>query len=275
MRIVKTTLLVLMTLLLVLYVAVCIWFYIGQEQALFKTVKIPVAHKYNFMQKFEERTIKMQDGVNLHGLLFKTESSKGLILWLPGGRGMLDSIGNDAKYYTDLGYDIFMLNYRGFGKSGGKIATEAQFNEDMQSVYDFLKREYSEQEIIIYGYSLGSGPAAVLASKNSPRMLILQAPYYSMTEMVSTTIPYLPVSLLLKYKFPTYDALKNVKSPVVIFHGDEDKKIDAAVSNRLKESLKDVDQVIILRGQGHNDFVKNSVYLSELKRVLNSVHHIG
>lgn len=269
MRIIKRVIYVLLALVLIFYIAACIWFYTSQEQALFKTVKTPVGHKYTFAQRHEERQISMPDGVKLQGLLFKTESSKGLILWLPGGRGMLDSIGNDAKYYTDLGYDIFMLNYRGFGKSEGKISSEDQFNLDMQTVYDYFKKEYDEKQIVIFGYSLGSGPAAALASNNSPKMLILQAPYYSMTEMVQTAVPYLPISLLLNYKFPTYESIKRVESPVVIFHGDADRNIHPEVAGRLKKNLKPDDQVIILRIQGHNEFVKNQVYLSELRRVLN------
>lgn len=182
---------------------------------------------------------------------------------------MLDTIGNDAKYYTDLGYDIFMLNYRGYGKSEGKISSEDQFNLDIQTVYDYFKKKYAEKQIVIFGYSIGSGPAAALASNNSPKMLILQAPYYSMTELVQTAVPFLPISLLLNYKFPTYESIRNVKSPVVIFHGKADRNIDPEVSVRLKKSLKPDDEVILLEEQGHHEFVKNEVYLSELRRVLN------
>jgi len=268
MKNLKRFLLVLVMLFFILYTGVCIWFYTGQEQALFNTVKTPLGHRYKFAQQYEEKEIKMDDGVKLHGLLFRAKTSKGLILWLPGGRGMLDSIGSEAKYYTDLGYDIFMINYRGFGKSEGEISSEDQFNRDMQTVYNYFKKEYSEPRMVVYGYSLGSGPAAALASVNSPKMLILQAPYYSMTELVGTSIPYLPVSLLLKYKFSTDESLKRVKSPVVIFHGENDKKIDPEVSIRLKKSLKRHDEVIILKGQGHNDFSSNKEYLAQLERVL-------
>ena len=77
-----------------------------------------------------------------------------------------------------------MLDYRGYGKSGSKISSEAQLHRDMQTVYDYLKKMYPENHIIILGHSMGTGLAARLASKNHPKKLILQAPYYSVADWV-------------------------------------------------------------------------------------------
>lgn len=268
MKILKKTIFWLLAIMAIFYLGICIWFYTAQDKALFKTVKKPSDHTYKFDQNFEETDITMKDGAKLNGLLFKADSAKGLILWLPGGRGMLDSVGLDAEYYTNLGYDIFMINYRGFGKSGGQISSEKQFNEDMQTVYNHVKQRYREDQIVIFGYSLGSGPAAELAANNRPKTLILQAPYYSFTEMTQKAIPYLPISLLSKYKFKTFQSIQRVKSRIVIIHGDADKNIDIDVSNRLKDFLKPTDELIILKGQAHNHFVKNPEYLQALERVL-------
>lgn len=268
MKTFKKIILWLLAIVAVLYVSVCIWFYTAQDKAIFKTVKRPPNYQYQFDHQFEERQISMKDNVKLSGLLFKADSARGLILWLPGGRGMLDTVGLDAEYYTELGYDIFMINYRGFGKSEGSISSEKQFNEDMQTVYNDLKKKYRESEIVIFGYSLGSGPAAELAANNRPKMLILQAPYYSLTEMATRQIPYLPVSLLSKYKFETCKSVQRVKSPIALIHGSADKKIDANASVRLKKLIEPTDQLIILQGQGHNNFVNNAEYLLALKHLL-------
>lgn len=252
-----------------LYSGICVLFYFTQEKLLFNTLKLQHNHVFEFANSFEERYIVMPDKQNLHGVLFKAKESKGLILWFPGGRGMIDSIGVNAHFYTDLNYDLFVLNYRGFGKSEGKISSEKQFNQDLQTVYDYFKKEYQENNIVIFGYSLGTGPAVALAKANNPKMLILKAPYYSMRKLAQKTFPYLPISLLQKYNFPMYEYLEKIKCPVVIFHGDEDKKISIEVSQRLKKHLKPSDDLIILKGQGHNGFVKNTEYLQELSGVLN------
>jgi len=269
MKKIKKIFIWLFSVLFVLYLCLCSWFYFSQEKALFNTsVKLKHDHVFKFSTPFEERYITMQDNKRLHGVLFKAKKSKGLILWFPGGRGMLDSIGLNAPLYTDMHYDLFVLNYRGFGKSEGKISSEKQFNQDMQTVYSNFKKEYSENKIVIFGYSLGTGPAAFLAANNNPKMLILEAPYYSMTEMTQKAIPYLPISLLQKYKFKTNEYMAGIKSPIVIIHGEADKNIPVDVSYRLKKYLKSTDKLLILKGQGHNEFEKNKEYLVELSNIL-------
>jgi len=74
---------------------------------------------------------------------------------------------------------FLLLDYRGYGKSEGTINGQEQIFRDVQTVYDSLKHSYQENKIIVLGYSIGSGPAAKLASTNNPKLLILQAPYYS------------------------------------------------------------------------------------------------
>src|SRR5450432_4943736 len=150
----------------VIYILVCILLYFIQERLIFYPQKLPANYKFEFDQHFEELHFKTTDNVLLHGLLFKADSSKGLIFYLHGNAGSLASWGEIAKTYTDLHYDLFMLDYRGYGKSGGAINSEGQLHKDMQVVYDSLKTMYNESKIIILGYSIGTGPAAKLASVN-------------------------------------------------------------------------------------------------------------
>ncbi|SHG16771.1 hypothetical protein SAMN05443549_102284 [Flavobacterium fluvii] len=257
-------------LVLVLYVSLCCFYYFSQEKVLFNTsVKLKHEHVFKFSEPFEERYIPMPDKKKLNGVLFKAKESKGLILWFPGGRGMIDSIGVDSKPYTDLKYDLFILNFRGYGKSEGEISSEKQFKQDMQSVYDYFKKEYQEKNIILFGYSAGTGPAASIAASNNPKMLILQAPYYSMENEAQRAFFYLPIPLLSRYEFPIYSYLQKTKCPIVLIHGDNDKKIPAKTSSyRLKEFLKPTDQLIILKGQGHNYYLENAAYLHELSRII-------
>lgn len=253
--------------ILVIYILVCGLLYFFQEKLIFFPQKLAKEYSFQFSQPFEEKNIKTRDGTILSGLLFRTDSSKGLIFYLHGNAGSLSSWGHVAVTYTALGYDVFMIDYRGYGKSEGAIATENQLYEDIQTAYDALKMEYSENEIIVLGYSIGTGLASKVASENNPILLILQAPYYSLTDMMRHTYPIIP-TFILKYKFETNKHLKACTMSVVIFHGDRDEVIYYGSSLKLKDELKPVDKLITLRGQGHNGMTDNKDYQEEIKKIL-------
>lgn len=228
--------------------------------------KLEADYKFQFEQPYEEISIPV-NGINLNGLLLNVDSSKGLIFYLHGNAGGLDSWGEIAGTYTSLGYDVFMLDYRGYGKSEGRIMNEEQFYEDVQLAYQKLKERYPENQIIIVGYSIGTGAATKLASTNNPRMLILQAPYYSLKDMMRRSYPFLP-SFLLKYGFENYKHLQTTKAPVYIFHGANDEVIYSGSSEKLKPFLKPTDRVAFIEGMGHNGMNENKVFREEIGKLL-------
>ncbi|HSN48782.1 MAG TPA: alpha/beta fold hydrolase, partial [Flavobacterium sp.] len=162
-----------------IYIIVCLLLYFFQEKIIFFPQKLEKTYQFSFDQNFEEIYIKTKDNKSLNGLLFKADSARGLIFYLHGNAGSLSSWGEVAKTYTTLNYDVFMLDYRGYGKSEGSINGQTQFFQDIQTAYDQLKTKYPEETIIVVGYSIGTGIAAKVASANNPSLLILQAPYYS------------------------------------------------------------------------------------------------
>ena len=253
--------------LLGIYILVCVLLYFFQEKLIFMPEKLDKEFLFQFDQEFEEKNIKTSDGTILNGLLFKADSSKGLIFYLHGNAGCLNSWGDVAGTYTDLNYDVFILDYRGYGKSEGSINGQKQLYGDIQTVYDELKEQYSEDQIIVLGYSIGTGPASRLASENHPRLLILQAPYYSLTDLVRRSFRIIP-TFILKYKLENYTHLKDCKMPVVIFHGDQDEVIYYGSSLKLKDGLKSGDRLVTLKGQGHNGMTENQEYKRELKQIL-------
>ena len=233
--------------------------------------KLSKDHVFTFNQPFEEVFIPAGDDVKLHGLLFKAASPKGLVFYLHGNAGSVDTWGWIAPTYTDLGYDIFILDYRGYGKSEGKISSEKQFYDDVQAAYDYMKKEYAEDQMIVAGYSIGTGAAAMLASVNNPALLILKAPYYSLGDLMKKLYPGVP-AFLLKYKFETFRFVEQTKAPVVLFHGDRDEIIYHGSSEKLQAHLKPSDKVIILKGLGHNGMNEHSEYQQQLAGVLESLN---
>ena len=253
--------------LAILYTVVCVLLFFFQEKVIFFPQKLDKNYQFSFDQPFEEMNVKAGDGNSLNGLLFKADSSKGLIFYLHGNAGSLESWGRVAKTYTALKYDVFILDYRGYGKSEGSINSQDEFFSDVQTVYDELKKTYAENKIIVLGYSIGTGTAAKIAATNNPKLLILQAPYFSLTDMMWHEYPFIP-AFLLKYKFETNEYLKSCKMPVVIFHGNKDEVIYYGSSLKLQEQFKKQDTLITLDGLGHNGMTDDLAYQKELEKIL-------
>ena len=134
-----------------LYLLFCALLFLFQEHLIFFPEKLPPDYPFRFTQKFEEIFIETADQKRLHGLLFKLQRAKGLIFYLHGNAGSLRGWGEVAQTYTDLQYDVFMFDYRGFGKSEGSIASQAHLHQDVQLVYDTIKARYPEDQIVVLG----------------------------------------------------------------------------------------------------------------------------
>ena len=263
----KKALLNILKIIIGLYIVLCGLLYFFQEKLIFFPQKLDKNYQFLFRQKFEELNIKATDGKLINGLLFKADSSKGLIFYLHGNAGDLSSWGEVAKTYTDLNYDVFIIDYRGYGKSEGEISGQTQLFEDNQTAYNELKKKYNEENIIVLGYSIGTGLASKIASTNNPKRLILQAPYYNLTDMMKQHFSFIP-TFILKYKFASNEYLKSCKMPVVIFHGNQDEVIYYGSSLKLKEEFKKQDTLLTLNGQGHNGMTDNEEYKTELRKIL-------
>lgn len=254
-------------LMLILYILICVGLYFFQEKLLFFPDKLDKSYKFSFSQPFEEIRIQTGDGNLLDGLLFKAKNAKGLIFYLHGNAGSLEYWGSVAKQYTAFNYDVFILDYPGYGKSSGSIRSEEQLLDEIQTAYNKLKKKYAEHNIVVLGYSLGTGPAAFLASRNHPELLVLEAPYYNLTDMMQRSYPMIP-TFLLKYKLATNEYLMRCKMPIAIFHGKQDKVIYYGSSLKLKKEFKRGDTLITLEGQGHNDMTDNPQYMMAIKTIL-------
>jgi pimeloyl-ACP methyl ester carboxylesterase len=252
---------------LILYVIAIGVLYFIQERLIFFPQKLSRDYRFAFDGPFEERWFPMKDGVRLHGLYFPASSSRGLIFYLHGNAGSLASWGDIAGVYTALGYDLFMLDYRGYGKSEGSIRSEGQLHQDIRAVYDSMKAGYREEDVTILGYSIGTGPAAKLAAESNAGRLILQTPYYSMAEVMATFYPLVP-RIILRYRLETHKYLHQCRMPVVLFHGDRDQVIPYESSVRLKALLKPGDTLITLKGQGHIGVTEHPEYRRALAEIM-------
>ncbi len=238
---------------------------------IFHPVKISPNYTFRFNQNFTEYNIRLKDGTKINGVLFKPDtSSKGLVFFLHGNAGNVTDWETAAHSYLESGYDFFVMDYPGFGKSSAHITNEQQILNAVVTAFDTIATGYHNRKIVITGFSFGTGPAAWLASQRRTIALILLAPYSQFADVVHKHYPLIP-GFISKYTLKTYNYVQEVKTPVFIFHGDADYVIPYQSSLRLKKHLKAADELYILSGQEHNGITENKTYLKHLKLILNSL----
>ncbi|MCX2719563.1 alpha/beta hydrolase [Lentiprolixibacter aurantiacus] len=255
---------------LLVYLLISLLVYFLQDYILFKPEKLPPDFQFAYEnQETEEYNVETRDGAVINGLRFKAKGPRGIVFYLKGNSKSIKGWGKFAVDFTRHGYDVLMVDYRGFGKSTGR-RTQKAIKRDMQLIYNKIKEKVSEKYIILYGRSLGSGFAAKLASMNNPRMLILDAPYYSLSKVGKRYMPFMPLSLLLKFPMPTYKWLRYVACPIHIIHGTDDKLIPYRTSVKLSRIKPKQTTLYTVIGGGHKNLHAFESYHKMLSDIIKS-----
>ena len=242
--------------------------YLFQEKFIFKNVKLDKDHIFSFKQDFEEIDMKTDDGQIINSLLFKVKDPKGVILFFHGNRGCLKRWGNIVSMYEKYNYDVFVIDYRSYGKSTGKFNEEMMYKDAVQS-YDFIKEKYGEENIVIYGRSIGTTFATKTASVRNSKLLILEAPFYNIRDVINYHYPLLTTDFLLKYKFRSDKYIPKVRSEIVIFHGEKDRLIPISSSKKLKEKIDKNKLLYISFPTGtHSNLTEFDKYHSTMRKLL-------
>ena len=254
----------------VVYLGICVLLYFFQEKVIFFPQRLPDDYRFTFQNQFEEVYLKNHEmgEAQIHGLHFVSQNPKGVILYFHGNAGSLAGWGEVGSAFTTFGYDVFIPDYRGFGKSKGKLSQEALFS-DARLCYDYLKKKYPPGDIVIYGRSIGTGVASHLASQVKHRLLILETPFYSLSQIARSYFSFFPVNLLIRYPLTSHQYLKAVETPIYIFHGLQDEVVAYASGKKLEESLagKNVEMITIPHGN-HNNLARFEKYWEGIKKAL-------
>lgn len=240
--------------------------YYFQHRVIFFPERLNKDFQYDFDDPYDERNFQINEDVIINTLHFKVDESQGVIFYLHGNAGSLRSWGEVAADFTRFQYDVLMIDYRGFGKSRGKISEHALY-DDAQYIYNKLKNEYPENKIIVFGRSIGTGIASYIASENNPACLVLESPYLSIPYLAKRYYPWFPQKLI-RFKFRNDIHVKKVSCPIYIFHGSEDEIINVESSRKLSTLLKPSDKVFIIPGGHHNDLSFFEEYETHLKSIL-------
>jgi pimeloyl-ACP methyl ester carboxylesterase len=249
------------------YLLLVVLVYLLQDRFIFKPEKLSADFKFKYDVPFRELFFETEPGVRINGLHFYREHPKGLILYFHGNTRSIKGWARYAKDFYRYDYDVVLVDYRGFGKSTGRRGEKGML-KDMQFVYDTLAAQYSQDHIIVYGRSLGSGFAAKIASDNNPRYLILDAPYFNFQKVVERLLPLLPIGLVIRYQLRTDKWIRYVKCHTYIIHGTRDRLIPIVNSENLRAINPDKITLIRIEGGGHNNLTSYPEYHNFIRDIL-------
>lgn len=241
---------------------------IWQDVFIFRGKPVGKNYKYKLHEDGEEVTLKAKDGATIHGMrFFANEASKGVVLYFHGNAGNLDRWKNVAHHFTDRGYDIFIPDYRGFGKSEGK-RNESTLMNDALLVYDYLKELYPDDEIIVYGKSIGSAFASYVGGERNPKILMLETPFFSMKDLFYTYYPWFPRLFVFKYKMESWRYLKGSKVPIIVIASGKDQVVPFKCASKLRTIMKPQDEFILVKEGKHSDLAMYDQYYTFLEKGL-------
>jgi hypothetical protein len=263
---IKNTFFFLVSIIMLAYITAMAALYVFQDKLIFPAEALPSDYKFTFDAPFTEINLPV-DGAVLNALHFKQENPRGVIFFLHGNSGHLVDWVTDLEFYQRANYDLFIFDYRGYGKSTGKMEGEAQAFADVKSAWDYMAPQYNDKPIVIYGRSIGSALATELAQTVNPALLVLVSPFTSMIDISKKRYPFAP-TWLLRYPFETDKKLQNVSSDVLLIHGDEDYFIPISHSQKLQQLTQKSSTLMVIKGADHSDIHQHESYIEGLTKTL-------
>ncbi|GAA4277460.1 alpha/beta hydrolase [Aquimarina mytili] len=250
------------------YSIIILILYLFQENILFQPEELEDDYTFTFDHTFKEFFLETDQGDCLNAIHFTNINPKGVILYFHGNRGSLRRWGEIVLFFAKKEYDVIIMDYRGYGKSKGRI-TEKNLYNDAQLFYEYTQNMYPEDQITIYGRSIGTGIASNVASNNHPCNLVLETPYYNIKDIVESWLPHFPTNLLLRYKIPSATFLQKVTCDITIYHGTDDRVVPYKSGERLFKSIPISNKRMITIEEGsHNNLIEYDQYRNTIDMVL-------
>jgi pimeloyl-ACP methyl ester carboxylesterase len=243
--------------------------YLNQERLIFRGTRLPADYRFEFAQRFEEISVSVPGGW-LDALHFTQPRPRGLVFFIHGNAGNLASWTTDVDFYRSVDYDLFIFDFRGYGKSAGRIESEEQLFADVRAAWDAIAPRYRDTPVVIFGRSLGTPLAARLAREVHPRLLVLVTPFTSLAAISRRAYPFAP-TWLLKYPLRTDAVVAEVGCPILFVHGTDDEVVPRAHSERLRALARAPTDMLVVAGAGHNDIQEFASYREGLAARLSAV----
>ena len=231
--------------------------------------------------EYNDVTFRTEDGLNLNGWFVPGEKSSPddnlhTLLWFHGNAGNINRRLDNIKMLHDrVPANVFIIDYRQFGKSEGKISEQGTYL-DAKAALSYLhsRKDINNEKIIFFGRSLGSAVAVDLAVKEKCCALILETPFTSIKEMGKKLYPFLFISLhFLRTKYDSLSKIGKIKVPTLIMHGDKDELVPIEQGKMLYEKANEPKEFYTIPGAMHNDthIVGGEEYFDVIKNFISKL----
>jgi hypothetical protein len=235
------------------YVALVVLVYLGQDRMLYfpaRELSLTPAHRG---LPFETVMLPTTDGERLHGWWVPAEDARAAVLFFHGNAGNISGRVDTIALLHRLGLSVLIVDYRGYGKSTGTPSEDGLYR-DAAAAYRHLTgaRGHDPLEVIVFGRSLGTGPAAWLAAREQVGAVILEAAFTSVPDLAADLYPWLPARLLARTDFDNHARVDDVEAPLLLLHSPGDEIIPFDHGQRLYEAARHPKALVRLDG-GHND----------------------
>ena len=221
---------------------------------------------------WEEVNLETSDGVRLHGWFVPAASSRAL-LYFHGNAGNISHRLQSIREFHDLGLSVFIVDYRGYGRSGG-TSTEKGLYRDAEAAWRYLTeaRNIAPKDIILFGRSLGGSVASWLAMREDAGALIVDSAFTSVPDIGQEAYPWLPVRLLSRFRHATREYVASSKCPVLVVHSRDDEIVPFHHGEAIFSAASEPKTFLEIRG-GHNDAHARSAetYRDGIRQFLNSL----
>jgi uncharacterized protein len=237
-----------------------LWF--RQERILFEPTPLDPGEKLVDDADVHERWIEVP-GARLSAANLRLPDPRGVVFFLHGNSGNLRDCLVDLDAFREVNFDVVMVDYRGYGKSSGRIESEEQLRNDVRMVWDAYASQYEGRRVVIAGQSLGTALAAGLGAElcaqgRAPDLTLLVSPYSSMRALGDELYPWVP-GRVLRYPLHTAEHAARLKGPLMLIHGDKDELIGIHHSHALRTAAPAA-QLHCIEGAGHGDVHKSPIF---------------
>ena len=202
---------------------------------------------------YEDVQLRGADNVVLNGWWVPTRDARGAVLILHGNAGNISHRIGYLTLFNRLHYATLLIDYRGYGKSGGSPSEEGTYRDAEAAWLHLVEtRKVNARDIVIVGESLGGAVATWLAAKYAPRALIIASAFTSVPDLGAQIYPWLPVRLLARIRYDNLDRIAKIAAPVLVAHSRDDEIVPFAHGEALFAAAREPKQFLAMRG-GHND----------------------
>jgi fermentation-respiration switch protein FrsA (DUF1100 family) len=237
------------------YLTVLVYLLATETELIYHPTSAEVSWREPASRTVREVEFPSEVSANIHAWWCPAEGASGAVLYCHGNGGNLSNWADHVEMVRkELGESVLIFDYPGYGKSKGSpdekgcyAATEAAFN------WLVGQARIPPERILIYGGSLGGGPAVALASRRPHRALLLACTFTSLPNVAQAAFPWLPVAPLMRNRYDNLSKIGRCRGPVVIAHGTEDTLFPFAHGRALIEAAAEPKLFIPLPGAGHVD----------------------